>query len=110
MSILPQVGDPSKGHSVATVRLVAPTVLSSANESVKTHMVSARDILSYSRVQNHVAKMALYVYDPLQASNGYISCVERSKPTREAGTQHSAAADDGLKYISINFHRVGVRI
>ena len=43
-------GDPSNSHSTATVRVV------------RQRKISARDLLSYSRVQNQVAKSAVLAY------------------------------------------------
>jgi tRNA splicing endonuclease len=43
-------GDPSSTHSIATVRIHSQS------------MVSVKDILAYSRVQNQVAKAAVYAF------------------------------------------------
>jgi len=46
-------GDPSNSHSTATVRVV------------RKRTITARDLLSFSRVQNQVAKSAVLAYvDP----------------------------------------------
>ena len=84
------VGDPSKGHSVGTVRLVPPKVQYRDDEHgnkngriIKKHTVTARDILSYSRVQNHVAKMAIYAFDDNQLADNSTSCVADQDTTKE---------------------------
>ena len=90
------LGDPSQGHSVATIRLVTPLVI--ANGVVSKAKVSARDILSYSRVQNHVAKKAVYAFLSDNAEQ------ER----RRDGTIDSLQS--AVCYISINFLGVSRRV
>ena len=98
---------------MATVRLVPPTLKYSGGRSEK-HTISARDILSYSRVQNHVAKMAVYAYDPSQAATSQAATSQavtgRNVQRIPSESESSSVVDTGLKYISINFHRVSVRV
>ena len=110
------VGDPSKGHSVGTVRLVPPKIECIVDKNgdekiIKRHTISARDILSYSRVQNHVAKMAVYVFDNDQTGNDSTS-TDNNNDNNEgsASTDGQNIQNKDLKYLSINFHRVGVRV
>ena len=107
------VGDPSKGHSVGTVRLVPPTIEYSEDEYgnpgakiFKKHTVKARDILSYSRVQNHVAKMAIYAFDDGQLGDNTPG--NGNKEDENGGNKNIQGKN--LKYLTVNFHRVGVRI
>lgn len=71
--------DPSNSHSVASVRVLENPV------------IPARELLAFSRVQNHVAKNAMFIYRDENSS--------RSTSTETA----APVTDVGIRTITFNF-------
>jgi len=89
-------GDPSQTHSVATVR-----VLRSDTGPAK---VSAKELLSYSRVQNHVKKKGVFAY-----VSDSSTCDCEDKDDAKSGGQCSSPLKK-VSYLVSNFLGVSKRV
>lgn len=80
--------DPSQSHSVATIR-------------VCNGKVSAKDLLSFSRVQNQVAKSAVFAFQH--------STIPSSSTSANANEIQNDEKVDSVGYVVFNFRAVSVR-
>jgi hypothetical protein len=77
-------GDPSNSHSIASVRVCGHST-----------RISARELIAYTRVQNHVAKNAMFVYS---RQNTEVS----EEPCRRRGRYNDHTRDD-IETVIFNF-------